>query len=675
MKVTLLGVVACAVTVSPAFAGCPGFTTANTQAAGTSPKSVAAGDFNNDTRIDLAVANSGSNDVSILLRNPDGTFAPAVSYPAGTAPSAIVTADFNGDGKADLAVANSGSNNISILLGNGDGTFGTAVNYTVGTMPVSIEVIAPSNDLATANEGSNNVSVLHSNGNGTFAMAVNYAVDLAPVAVVTDHGNTAGNLFVANSGSNDMSTLLRQPNGTYAAAVNQAVGTNPTSIYAWTEISHMVAVTLSSADRVSVFYGDPGTTLTGYYSYDFPMGSDPVSVVATQLRVDQNGRPALVVAKKNSSAVSIFYRDMTTHLVAPVDVALPAQPDTMIAAGLNGDWARDLVFANSGSNNISVLLSDCPGGARGDVSADGKSDILWRNSASGQDALWYMNGTTISSGFLLLLFQSDTNWHVIGMGDFDGDTHNDDILWRNAQTGDSEIWRLSPDGNAQRTGFFATTDLTWKIAGLGDLDGDGHTDALWWKQSTGEVIVYYTQYPVGGNGEFVGRTTQSFGPVSDLNWTVAATGDFDGDAVDDVLWHNGATGENVIWFMSSSRAIRNAQYTYTVSDLNWQVAGAGDFDGDGKADLVWWNPTTGDVVVWLMDGANILTAAHVTTVNNTSWHIEALGDFDGDGKTDLAWRNVSTGDVVIWLMNGVRIKQAAYVTTTNDTNWQIVGPH
>src|SRR5215469_7350876 len=94
---------------------------------GTSPAAIVLGDFNGDGKIDIAVANSGSGDVSILLGNGDGTFHPAVNYSAGHNPSMIAVGDFNGDGKLDLAVecdfdAAAGAS-VSILLGNGDGTF------------------------------------------------------------------------------------------------------------------------------------------------------------------------------------------------------------------------------------------------------------------------------------------------------------------------------------------------------------------------------------------------------------------------------------------------------------------------------------------------------------------------------------------------------------------------
>jgi hypothetical protein len=92
-------------------------------AAANTVHAIVAGDFNGDGRTDLAVANSGSNTVSVLLGNGDGTFQNQVVYAVGSHPVALVAGDFNGDGLTDLAVANQLDNTVSVLLGNGDGTF------------------------------------------------------------------------------------------------------------------------------------------------------------------------------------------------------------------------------------------------------------------------------------------------------------------------------------------------------------------------------------------------------------------------------------------------------------------------------------------------------------------------------------------------------------------------
>src|SRR2546426_8404533 len=96
-------------------AACPGFATPTNYNAGSGPYWAVVADFNGDGRPDLAIANSGSNNVSILLGNGDGSFAAPVNYAAGAGPVSLAVGDFNRDGALDLAVANSGANNVSIL--------------------------------------------------------------------------------------------------------------------------------------------------------------------------------------------------------------------------------------------------------------------------------------------------------------------------------------------------------------------------------------------------------------------------------------------------------------------------------------------------------------------------------------------------------------------------------
>src|SRR5204862_200939 len=90
---------------------------------GTSPESVAVGDFNGDGKQDLAVANYFSNDMSILLGDGTGSFSAAANFDAGSRPVSLAVGDFNGDGIQDFAVASDVLGNVSILLGNGTGGF------------------------------------------------------------------------------------------------------------------------------------------------------------------------------------------------------------------------------------------------------------------------------------------------------------------------------------------------------------------------------------------------------------------------------------------------------------------------------------------------------------------------------------------------------------------------
>src|SRR6516165_6433129 len=209
--------------------------------AGSGPQSVAVGDFNGDGKPDLAVVNSYSNNVSILLGNGDGTFQIHVDYPTGAQPGSVAIGDFNGDGKLDLAVVNSYSNNVSVLLGNGNGTFQPAVSYGTGsgTGPAFVAVGDFNHDgkldLAVANSNSSNVSVLLGNGDGTFQTAVNYDVGGAPTSIAVGDFNHDGKLDLAVAvpvpgPSTYVSVLLGNGDGTFQTAVNYSAGYNPSSV-------------------------------------------------------------------------------------------------------------------------------------------------------------------------------------------------------------------------------------------------------------------------------------------------------------------------------------------------------------------------------------------------------------------------------------------------------------
>src|SRR5262249_36347335 len=133
---------------------------------GTAPISVAVVDFNGDGKQDLATANRDSNNVSVLLGDGSGAFSPASRSPLSVRryPLSVAVGDFNGDGNLDIAVANAGSKNVSVLLGYGTGAFRAASPLSVGRSPISV-VVGDFNqdgkpDIAVANNDSANVSVL-----------------------------------------------------------------------------------------------------------------------------------------------------------------------------------------------------------------------------------------------------------------------------------------------------------------------------------------------------------------------------------------------------------------------------------------------------------------------------------------------------------------------------------
>lgn len=80
------------------------------------------------------------------------------------------------------------------------------------------------------------------------------------------------------------------------------------------------------------------------------------------------------------------------------------------------------------------------------------------------------------------------------------------------------------------------------------------------------------------------------------------------------------------------------------------MVGAGDFNRDGKADLVWENSVTGQREIWLMNNGVPITAIRLETLG-PNWHIAGVADFLGNRQSDPVWENRVTGDRTIWLMN------------------------
>lgn len=205
-----------------------------------------------------------------------------------------------------------------------------------------------------------------------------------------------------------------------------------------------------------------------------------------------------------------------------------------------------------------------------------------------------------------------------------------------------------------------------------DLSGDGKTDFLWQDSTVGWLAVWRLV-----NGQVVGGLPISMSPERDLNWKVAGSGDFNRDGRLDLLWRNNADGRLRVWYLNGGTVTGTSFLSASVSDMAWRVVGVGDLNGDGWPDLVWHHTTQGWVAGWRMEGVTLTGPITFSTnqVPDTNWQIAAVRDFDNDGKSDLLWHHRTDGWLACWRLDGGTVLGGLPFSHPRqaDVNWRVAG--
>lgn len=194
------------------------------------------------------------------------------------------------------------------------------------------------------------------------------------------------------------------------------------------------------------------------------------------------------------------------------------------------------------------------------------------------------------------------------------------------------------------TGDFLPTTNTraapagYRIAGVGDLNGDGSADLIW-TDSARDV-----QFGINNGAD--GYTTVQ-GPTYGAGWVLVGTGDLNGDGNNDLLWLNASSHQFMYWLMQGATVSGTRTMAVTAG---YYIGAIGDFNGDGRADIAWTSPAR-DLYIW----STTSTVGFQSTRGDNypaGWVLVGSGHMNADTRADLVWLNPSAHQFGYWLMNG-----------------------
>jgi hypothetical protein len=596
---------------------------------------------------------------SVRLTGIIATFGPAPGFAAPQAfsttgqPRVVAVADFNGDGKPDLAVAGYDSQAVSVLLNT---TVPGATTPTFGTR----------RDFAA--------------GYATAIVAGDFNADGRPDLAVTDASADVIWILMNNTtaGATSPDFLPRQALATDA---------NPTSV-ALADFNGDSKLDVVCANRnagtVSVFLN---RMAPGVVNIDFaPVRSFDTGYAVAVAAGDINGdgRPDLAVANYSASGtVSVLLNtttlgNMTPDFAAPLDFATGSLPTAVAIGDVNGDGRPDLAVANSADNSVSVLLNTALPGATPsfaaaqdfatgtgpssvsfqDLNGDGKLDLGVTNSGSGTVSV-LMNTTIPGAGAPSFASKQDyvagTSLTNAVFGDFNLDGQSD-LATADAIAGSvAVLLNTTAVGTAlpdfQKTDF--VTGLSSFAAIQGDFNGDGRPDLAVSNRFANTVSVLL-------NTTAAGATTPSFAAAQNfatgLDPLSMAVGDFNGDGRPDLVIGNASS--NTLSVLLNTTAAGAATPSFAAAQnfataLEPESVAVGDLNADGRPDIAVANAGSANVGVLLNTTAAGDATASFGARRDFATGVRplavAMGDFNGDGQLDLATLNNDSSSVSVLL--------------------------
>ncbi len=644
---------------------------------------LSAGDFNRDGKVDL-VATSVAGTVEVALATTPGVYAAPVRTNVGGSPGPISAMDLNLDARMDLVFGDPGDD-VKRMLGDGTGSFGavTPLGLGMGTVALAVSDLNGDGrpDVVAARGASAVVSVARGNGDGTFAIlpAINTGGQPSGVTVADMDVDGRRDVVVSGVGS-DVLILRGQLDGT--------LSTTPVVAPAGGALSGLVVLDADRSSRPDVVAARPGNDgvavllNTQVDRCERTLGAGLQLSLATQpsasalADLDKDGRIDMVVAAAGSNTLNVA-RGRGNGTFSPFTaVALGAgatNPQGVVTGDFNNDGRMDLVSANQGTNNVSLLLDNGAGGytastwntgtaprglAAADFDQDGKLDLVVTNSTGSTVTVLYGNGDgTFPSTQAVNVGNSP---QAVVTADFNADGCPDAAT---VNSGGSNVTSLrttrdAATGACQKS-LVAVSNYSVgtgpRSIAVADFNADNKLDLVVANATNNSVSVL----PGQGDGTFSGAVltaaTGSNPEFRDPRSLVVA--DFNSDGKLDVATGN-ALGNSITLLLGQGPGATIVPFsigpTAAAGTGVTSLAGA-DLDGDGRQDLVGTVTADNRVAVLRGTGTGIAGAALFPalagSVTGNALGI-TVGDINKDGKPDMLVANRAAAKMSLLLGDG-----------------------
>lgn len=257
--------------------------------------------------------------------------------------------------------------------------------------------------------------------------------------------------------------------------------------------------------------------------------------------------------------------------------------------------------------------------------------------------------------------------------DFIGDGHND-LLFQNSQTGRLVAWSLNGLSVQSSVSLISTPAAGWKYVGSADLNRDGWPDMIFQNTTTKQMVVWYMRGALYIGGAVMPPPPPINSTVPAPTYTAVGVSDLGGNPY--VVFEDTANRQIYYWVFGATPGVPVYQTSpYGPFLPNYHVVGVGDFNRDGRFDLLFQNTVTRQLVVSQFDGTTFAGGGVLTPIPESGWEVKAVVDYNNDGWPDIVFQNTTTNKLVAWFLNDLSFTSGGLISAQPLAPYQGIGPH